>query len=111
MQGLPVLVLIGTKDPQIKTEALKTEIKKSFSNAEFHALGGAGHSIHYENKSEVMKRIVLFSRKLSASVSSNISVDPDTNFPPSRRENRMALFLELRRKLDPSVRPKWCFAI
>ncbi|OCB92236.1 alpha/beta-hydrolase [Sanghuangporus baumii] len=62
-EGLPVLVLIGTKDPQIRTESLRTEMKKSFSNVDFYALEGAGHSIHYENKNEVMKRIMLFAKK------------------------------------------------
>ncbi|EJD03465.1 alpha/beta-hydrolase [Fomitiporia mediterranea MF3/22] len=67
-QGLPVLVMIGTRDTQIILSNLETEVRNMFSNVDFCVLEGAGHSPHFENTDEVMGRISGFTRKVFSKV-------------------------------------------
>lgn len=61
--GIPVLLLNGTADPQVMAHSIKSEIQRLFKNSEIHLIPGAGHTPHYENKELVMEYISSFVRR------------------------------------------------
>lgn len=68
-QGLPLLIINGTKDGQVFGHVVVEEMKPHFKNMEVCMIEeGGGHAVHYENEKEVMDSITAFTRKVSAKV-------------------------------------------
>ncbi|KAH8110104.1 Alpha/Beta hydrolase protein, partial [Phellopilus nigrolimitatus] len=66
-QGLPLLVLGGAHDKQVRSENVAQQMKPHFKNMELYLIEkGGSHAIFYENPEEIMAKIMEFTDGVGA---------------------------------------------
>ncbi|KAH8116707.1 alpha/beta-hydrolase [Phellopilus nigrolimitatus] len=65
-RGLPLLIMVGTKDTQVKGECLAKALRPHFVDMDVCFIKDGSHTLHLENTVEMMDGISAFVRKLDA---------------------------------------------
>ncbi|THH11695.1 hypothetical protein EW146_g7950 [Bondarzewia mesenterica] len=63
-EGLPLLVLSGTADSQVKGDVVVKEMQEQFKNVDFNMIEGGGHALFYEFPDQVINSIDSFVSKV-----------------------------------------------
>ncbi|THH06994.1 hypothetical protein EW146_g9449 [Bondarzewia mesenterica] len=63
-EGLPLLVLSGTVDSQVKGDVVVKEMQEQFKNVDFNMIEGGGHALFYEFPDQVINSIDSFASKV-----------------------------------------------
>ncbi|THH14921.1 hypothetical protein EW146_g5487 [Bondarzewia mesenterica] len=58
--GLPLLIMSGTCDSQIKGDVLAEEMKQHFKNVDVNMIEGGNHALFYDYPEEVVRSIISF---------------------------------------------------
>ncbi|KZT00889.1 alpha/beta-hydrolase [Laetiporus sulphureus 93-53] len=64
--GLPLLLLYGSKDKHVHGEVLAKEVGDHFKNLKVHVVEGGSHAAFYENQEEVVTELLSFMKRTEA---------------------------------------------
>ncbi|KAK0462840.1 Alpha/Beta hydrolase protein [Desarmillaria tabescens] len=66
-EGLPMLVLNGTADQQVRGNIVAEEMRPYYKNLEVHMVEGGSHALFYDNEAEVVDSISAFASRVCIS--------------------------------------------